>query len=173
MFGNGGVRRWERCRWLVGVLVLALLGGCDNELLGRLDALEKQAAQNLAAGQQFLRDNSGREGVVVTASGLQYRILRAGEGRRPGVDDRVRVHYRGTLIDGTPFDSSYDRGQPAVFPVGRLIPGWTEALQLMREGARWQLFIPSNLAYGQRSPSATIPPNSTLVFELELIAIEN
>nr|WP_207063380.1 FKBP-type peptidyl-prolyl cis-trans isomerase [Motiliproteus sp. SC1-56] len=155
-------------------MILALSGvvACDSELARRVAELDAQAAANLKEGQAFLAENAGREGVQQTESGLQYRVVRPGEGGRPSADDQVRVHYRGSLLDGTTFDSSYDRGSPAVFPVNRLIPGWTEALQLMREGAHWTLYIPSQLAYGKRSPSASIPPNSTLVFDLELLGIE-
>lgn len=160
-------------RWAPLVLVLATLslGGCDNELLGRIDKLEADASANADAGRAFLADNAKREGVVTTDSGLQYRIIREGSGARPQLTDRVRAHYRGALIDGTPFDSSYDRGEPAVFPVNRLIPGWTEALQLMPAGSHWELFIPAELAYGKRSPSPKIPSNSALVFELELLQV--
>ncbi|MEH6825428.1 MAG: FKBP-type peptidyl-prolyl cis-trans isomerase [Motiliproteus sp.] len=146
--------------------------GCDNELLSRLDKLEGKAEESLQAGRSFLTENASQAGVVVTDSGLQYRVLRAGAGASPSLSDRVRVHYRGTLIDGTEFDSSYARGEPARFPVAGLIPGWQEVLQLMRVGDHWQLFIPSGLAYGKRSPSPKIPSNSTLVFEMELLAIE-
>lgn len=146
--------------------------GCDNELLSRLDKLEGKAEANLLAGQRFLTVNARQTGVVTTGTGLQYRVLRAGAGASPLLSDRVRVHYRGTLIDGSEFDSSYARAQPARFPVAGLIPGWQEALQLMRVGDHWQLFIPSGLAYGKRSPSPKVPSSSTLVFEMELLAIE-
>ena len=160
-------------RWLLvpSMAAVMLLGGCDTELLGRLDNLEQTAELNRQAGRDFLAQNGKREGVVTTASGLQYRVIHMGQGGKPGLSDRVRAHYKGALIDGTPFDSSYDRGEPAVFPVDRLIPGWTEALQLMPAGSHWQLFVPAELAYGKRSPSAKIPPHSTLVFELELLEV--
>jgi FKBP-type peptidyl-prolyl cis-trans isomerase FkpA len=109
--------------------------------------------------------------VVTTASGLQYEVLASGSGAQPGPTDTVTVHYRGTLVDGTEFDSSHKRGQPSQFPVNRVIPGWTEALQLMKEGDKWKLTIPPNLAYGERGAGALIPPNSTLVFEVELIKV--
>ncbi|MEH6626666.1 MAG: FKBP-type peptidyl-prolyl cis-trans isomerase [Motiliproteus sp.] len=137
-----------------------------------MEKLRLLSEANLKAGQAFLEKNSRNPEVEVTASGLQYRIIRTGDGEQPKASDRVRVHYRGALIDGTQFDSSYDRGEAAVFPVSRLIPGWTEGLQLMKEGGHWQLFVPSNLAYGKKSPSPSIPTSSTLIFELELIAIE-
>nr|WP_281411974.1 FKBP-type peptidyl-prolyl cis-trans isomerase [Motiliproteus sediminis] len=139
--------------------------------MGRIDKLEADASLNAEAGRVFLAENARRQGVVTTATGLQYRIIREGSGTRPQLTDRVRAHYRGTLIDGTPFDSSYDRGEPAVFPVNRLIPGWTEALQLMPAGSHWELFVPAELAYGKRSPSPKIPSNSALVFELELLQV--
>ena len=118
-------------------------------------------------------DNNAKiEGVVVTESGLQYKIVEPGEGESPGPNDVVTVNYRGTLTDGTQFDSSYDRGQPATFPVSGVIAGWTEALQLMKPGAKWQLVIPSELAYGDRGAGQTIGPNATLVFDVELIKVE-
>lgn len=123
-------------------------------------------------GQAYLDQNKKREGVVTTASGLQYEILRAGKGENPKTTDRVVVHYRGTLIDGKQFDSSYDRGEPMTFGVTQVIPGWVEGLQLMKPGAKWKLFIPSNLAYGARGYPPLIPPNSSLIFDIELIEIE-
>jgi len=108
---------------------------------------------------------------VTTPSGLKYVVITSGNGKTPGPADKVTVHYRGTLTNGTEFDSSYKRGQPATFPVDRVIPGWTEALQLMKEGDKWKLTIPPNLAYGERGAGATIPPNSTLIFEVELIKV--
>jgi FKBP-type peptidyl-prolyl cis-trans isomerase FklB len=156
---------------LLGTLLLSLWG-CDSELLSRLDKLEGQAEANLQAGQIFLTENARQPGVRVTSSGLQYQILRAGTGAVPVLSDRVEVHYRGALIDGSEFDSSYARAEPARFPVKGLIAGWQEALQLMRVGDHWKLFVPSGLAYGKRSPSTQVPPNSTLVFEMELLAIQ-
>jgi len=134
--------------------------------------MENMAANNKAAGDAFLAENAKQEGIVVTASGLQYKILAAGEGDSPGPADIATVHYRGTLIDGTQFDSSYDRGEPATFPVGGVIAGWTEALQLMKPGAKWQLFIPAELAYGERGAGQDIGPNTTLLFDVELISVE-
>jgi FKBP-type peptidyl-prolyl cis-trans isomerase len=130
------------------------------------------AAKSLAEGQAFLAANKNKEGVKVLPSGLQYKVVKAGTGKRPTAGDRVKTHYRGRLIDGTEFDSSYSRGgQPAEFGVGRVIRGWTEALQLMREGAKWELYIPPNLAYDTRGMPPKIGPNSTLIFEIELIEV--
>ncbi|UCF95727.1 MAG: FKBP-type peptidyl-prolyl cis-trans isomerase [Desulfobacterales bacterium] len=129
-------------------------------------------AKNRAEGEAFLAENARKEGVKTQPSGLQYKVLQEGSGATPKASDTVRVHYRGTLIDGTEFDSSYSRGQPATFRADRVIAGWKEALQLMKEGAKWQLFIPAQLAYGERGAGAKIPPNSTLIFEVELLAIE-
>jgi len=123
-----------------------------------------------AAGEAFLAENAAREGVVTLDSGLQYEIIEAGDGPKPEASDTVTTHYHGTLIDGTVFDSSVERGEPASFPLNRVIPGWTEALQLMPTGAKWRLFIPPELAYGDRS-AGEIPPNSTLIFEVELLDI--
>ncbi|MDH1630113.1 FKBP-type peptidyl-prolyl cis-trans isomerase [Pseudomonas mosselii] len=123
-----------------------------------------------AAGKEFLADNAKREGIVTLASGLQYEVLTAGEGAKPTREDSVRTHYHGTLIDGTVFDSSYDRGQPAEFPVGGVIAGWTEALQLMNAGSKWRLYVPSELAYGAQGVGS-IPPHSTLVFDVELLDV--
>lgn len=128
--------------------------------------------KTLNRGEAFLEQNSKKEGVVVTASGLQYLVLRKGEGRKPGPTDRVTVHYRGTLIDGTEFDSSHKRGQPATFGLNQVIRGWTEGLQLMRVGGKHRLFIPSNLAYGKRGAGNLIGPDETLIFDVELLAIE-
>jgi FKBP-type peptidyl-prolyl cis-trans isomerase len=129
------------------------------------------AAGNSEAGAAFLAENAQRDGVTVTESGLQYEVVEAGSGASPGVDDQVEVHYRGTLIDGTVFDSSYDRGQTVTFGVTQVIAGWTEALQLMQEGATYKLYIPSDLAYGAGGAGQIIGPNATLIFDVELVAI--
>ncbi|MEM9602781.1 MAG: FKBP-type peptidyl-prolyl cis-trans isomerase [Pseudomonadota bacterium] len=130
-----------------------------------------KAKENIALGKQFLDANAGEDGVEVTASGLQYKVLTEGSGSdHPGARDRVKVHYHGTLIDGTVFDSSVDRGEPITFALNQVIPGWTEGLQLMVEGEKTRLFIPSNLAYGNRA-AGKIAPGSTLVFDVELLAI--
>jgi len=130
----------------------------------------KEAAANLAAGTAFLEANKAKEGVKVLPSGLQYKVVKEGTGNTPTADDKVKTHYRGTLIDGTEFDSSYKRNQPAEFGVTKVIKGWTEALQLMKVGGKWELYIPANLAYGQRG-RPSIPANSTLIFEIELLEI--
>ena len=126
---------------------------------------------NKKAGEEFLAINKNREGVVTLPSGLQYEILKKGEGKIPTATDQVKCHYHGTLIDGTVFDSSVERGTPATFGVNQVIPGWVEALQLMPVGSKWKLFIPSNLAYGESGAGQTIEPNSTLIFEVEVLDI--
>nr|WP_314480540.1 FKBP-type peptidyl-prolyl cis-trans isomerase [uncultured Pseudomonas sp.] len=139
-----------------------------REVMQAQAAAKAEAAA--AAGKQFLADNAKRDGIVTLASGLQYEALSAGEGAKPSREDQVRVHYHGTLIDGTVFDSSYDRGQPAEFPVGGVIAGWTEALQLMSAGSKWRLYVPSELAYGAQGVGS-IPPHSVLVFDVELLDV--
>jgi FKBP-type peptidyl-prolyl cis-trans isomerase FklB len=135
----------------------------------KMEAEQKEAAEKgRAEGKKFLEENAKKEGIKTTASGLQYKVLDPGKGKTPKATDLVRVHYRGRLIDGTEFDSSYKRGEPAEFPVGGVIKGWTEALQLMKEGAKYELYIPSDLAYGENGAGRDIPPNSTLIFEVEL-----
>jgi len=126
-------------------------------------------AENLAAGEAFLAENAKKPGIVTTASGLQYQVVTEGSGAQPGPTDNVTVHYQGTTIDGKEFDSSYKRGAPASFPLNRVIPGWTEGLQLMKEGAKYRLFIPAKLAYGERGAGRDIGPNSALIFDVELI----
>jgi FKBP-type peptidyl-prolyl cis-trans isomerase FklB len=130
------------------------------------------AKKNKAEGEAFLSENKKKEGVKALPSGLQYKVIKAGTGKKPKSNDTVTVHYRGTLINGAEFDSSYKRGQPVSFPVSGVIPGWTEALQLMEVGAKWQLFIPSNLAYGEQGAGRDIGPNATLIFEVELVSIQ-
>lgn len=134
-------------------------------------AQEALGKANLEAATKFLAENAAREGVVTTASGLQYEILTEGKGPKPTADDTVEVHYRGTLVDGTEFDSSYSRGETVTFGVGQVIPGWTEALQLMPVGSKWKLAIPADLAYGSGGAGNVIGPNAALVFEVELISI--
>jgi FKBP-type peptidyl-prolyl cis-trans isomerase FklB len=127
---------------------------------------------NKKEGDEFLAQNKTKEGVVTLPSGLQYKILKEGTGPKPSASDSVVCNYKGTLIDNTEFDSSYKRGQPATFPVGQVIKGWTEVLQLMPVGSKWQVFVPSDLAYGPRAPGGTIGPNATLIFEIELLSIQ-
>ena len=167
----------------------AVLQGIDQVISGSTPVLTDEEAQkikqeysqkkmtensskNKKEGEEFLAKNKEKEGVKTTASGLQYKVIKEGTGNTPQATSTVSVHYKGTLLDGTEFDSSYKRGQPAQFAVNQVIPGWTEALQLMKEGSKYQLFIPSNIAYGERGAGGAIQPNSTLIFEVELLKIE-
>jgi FKBP-type peptidyl-prolyl cis-trans isomerase FklB len=129
------------------------------------------AAQNLEAAEAFMAENTSKEGVKTLPSGLQYKVIQEGSGATPAATDKVTVHYRGTLTDGTEFDSSYSRNKPASFAVNRVVPGWTEALQLMQEGDKWLLFIPPKLGYAERGAGSKIPPNSALIFEVELLSV--
>ncbi|HVM90143.1 MAG TPA: FKBP-type peptidyl-prolyl cis-trans isomerase [Puia sp.] len=131
----------------------------------------EKAAANLKAGGDFLEKNKQKDGVVVLASGLQYEVMTTGNGPKPLVTDKVTCHYHGTLIDGTVFDSSVKRGRPATFPLNMVIKGWTEGLQLMPAGSKWRFFIPPHLGYGDRQVGSYISPNSTLIFEVELLDI--
>jgi FKBP-type peptidyl-prolyl cis-trans isomerase FklB len=133
----------------------------------------EQAGKHRAEGEAFLAANGKKEWVVTLPSGLQYKVLAAGKGKSPNPTDNVTVHYRGTLVDGTEFDSSYKRNAPATFGADRVIAGWKEALPMMKEGAKWQLFVPSKLAYGEQGSGSKIPPDSTLVFEIELISVQS
>lgn len=145
----------------------------ELENRSRLEArLREQGEKNRTEGERFLAENKGKEGVQTTASGLQYKILSEGAGPKPGPEDKVTVHYVGTLIDGTEFDSSIRRGQPATFPLNGVIRGWTEGLQLMPVGSKFRFFIPSDLAYGPRAAGPKISPNSTLIFDVELLNVE-
>ncbi len=140
-----------------------------NEYLQKLQGeLEERAKEE---GKKFLEANRQKDGVKETASGLQYVVEKEGEGAQPGSQDEVTVHYTGKLLDGTVFDSSVNRGEPATFPLNRVIPGWTEGVQLMKEGAKYTFFIPSDLAYGAQGVPNAIPPHSTLIFEVELIKV--
>ncbi|MBI5665642.1 MAG: FKBP-type peptidyl-prolyl cis-trans isomerase [Nitrospirae bacterium] len=134
--------------------------------------MQEMSDKNKKDGEAFLAENKKKEGVKTLPSGLQYKVIKEGDGDLPKATDTVTVHYKGTLIDGTEFDSSYSRGEPATFPVNGVIPGWTEALQLMKAGSKWQLFIPAGLAYGERGAGGKIGPNSALVFDVELISIK-
>ena len=144
-------------RW--GVLACVLLASCGQDQV-----------QDEVAAENFLAENGKREEVTTTESGLQYEVLEEGDGAQPTREDQVTVHYKGELLDGTVFDSSYDRGEPATFPLNRVIPGWTEGLQLMQVGAKYRFYIPPELGYGARD-TGTIPPNSTLIFQVELLSI--
>lgn len=148
--------------------VKEVMSAFEKEMQDKQTAKGKEAA---ASGEKFLTENKAKPGVKTTASGLQYKVLKEGSGPTPKETDTVKVNYRGTLIDGTEFDSSYKRGEPASFPVNRVIKGWTEALQLMKVGSKYQIFIPASLGYGERGAGAQIPPNSTLIFEVELLDI--
>lgn len=158
---------------------IEILAGLQEQVMARQEqmaaeqqaAFEKMAQKNLEDGQAFLAQNAKRDGVIVTESGLQYKILKPGSGAPPSAEDIVTVDYQGNFIDGTEFDSSYKRGEPVELSVNGIIPGWSEALLMMREGAKWRLFIPANLAYGPQGAPPTIEPNSTLVFEVELRSI--
>jgi FKBP-type peptidyl-prolyl cis-trans isomerase FklB len=151
-------------------LALGLAAGCGAK--NDKASMQTNSSANSDPGAAFLAANAKKDGVTTTASGLQYKVLKSGMGETPKLSDTVKVHYQGTLIDGTIFDSSIQRGQPISFPVGGVIAGWTEALQLMKVGDKWQLFIPARLAYGDQSPTPAIPPNSVLIFEVELLGVE-
>ena len=146
------------------------VGPLLNEYMGQMQA--KKAKEAAKEGEEFLAINATKKGVVTLESGMQYEVLTSGSGATPGLNDKVTTHYTGTLIDGTVFDSSVERGQPASFPVSGVIKGWTEALQLMKEGDKWKLYIPYDLAYGDRGAGADIGPYSTLIFEIELISVD-
>ncbi|MHA4846898.1 FKBP-type peptidyl-prolyl cis-trans isomerase [Flavitalea antarctica] len=135
-------------------------------------AKDSKADANAAAGEAFLKANAGKPGIVELPGGIQYEVLKEGSGAKPGPTSEVTCHYHGTLIDGTVFDSSVQRGSPASFPLNRVIKGWTEALQLMPLGSKWRLFLPPAMAYGDRQVGAVIGPNSTLIFEVELLGIK-
>ena len=143
----------------------------EQEEKQKAEAAEKGKAAK-QDGEKFLAENGKKEGVITTASGLQYQVLREGNGQSPKATDTVECHYEGTLIDGTKFDSSYDRGQTATFPLNQVIAGWTEGLQLMKEGGKYRFFIPYELGYGERGAGASIPPFSTLVFDVELVSVK-
>ncbi len=149
----------------------------QQEMQAAMETMHREAANraqaaNAQAGQDFLAKNQQQPGVKTLPSGLQYKVLKAGTGRSPKATDTVRTHYEGRLIDGTVFDSSIRRGEPAEFAVNRVIAGWTEALQLMKEGGKWQLFIPAKLAYGEQGAGGVIGPNATLIFEVELLEVK-
>lgn len=147
-----------------------------DKYFAEIEQKQKAEAAALGAamkkeGEEFLAANAGKEGVVTLPSGLQYKVISEGNGRKPGLKDKVRCHYSGTFVDGTKFDSSYDRGEAAVFGVNQVIAGWTEALQLMPAGSKWELYIPYNLGYGEHGAPGSIPPYSALVFTVELLEV--
>jgi len=149
-----------------------LMEAAFQEISAKMQAQQAEQAKELSAeGEKFLAENAKRDEVTVTASGLQYEVLTAAEGEKPGQASTVRTHYHGTLINGDVFDSSYDRGQPAEFPVGGVIAGWTEALQMMSVGSKWRLYVPYSLAYGEQGAGGAIGPYSTLIFDVELLEI--
>lgn len=149
------------------------LDSFQKQMMEKMQAKQKVAGEkNVKDGEKFLAENAKKDGVKVLPSGLQYKVLKSGNGKSPKATDTVKTHYHGTLIDGTVFDSSVERKDPATFPVNQVIPGWTEALQLMKEGDKWQLVLPSKLAYGEQGAGGKIGPNSVLVFEVELLSIE-
>jgi len=150
-----------------------VLAAFEQSMRARQEGLRRTVGEkNKKEGEIFLSENKAKEGVKTAPSGLQYRVIKPGTGKKPQPTDTVTVDYRGTLVDGTEFDSSYRRGKPATFPVSGVIPGWTEALQMMEEGAKWQIVIPAKLAYGEQGAGQAIGPNATLIFEVELISIQ-
>ncbi len=151
-----------------------VLAQFQTEMREKAEAQVKEVGEkNKKEGESFLAKNKGEKGVVTLESGLQYKVMTEGKGKTPKASDTVKTHYQGTLVDGTVFDSSYERGEPVSFPVGGVIRGWTEALQLMKEGAKWKLFVPADLAYGDRGAGQKIGPHAALIFEVELLSIEN
>jgi len=151
----------------------AIMMAYQTQLMAKQEEKRKaDGEKQKEAGQKFLAENKSKAGVQTTATGLQYKVIKMGTGPKPLATDKVKCHYKGTLIDGKQFDSSIDRGEPAVFPVTGVIPGWTEVLQLMPVGSKWQVFIPSELGYAERGAGEDIGPNATLIFEIELISIE-
>ena len=166
---------------LMAAGLLMGMAGCNNSNTSSEQTTEETTTEaengqeikdNATIGREFLEENAKNDSVVQTASGLQYMVLKEGKGAKPGPTDEVTVHYTGRLINGTVFDSSVERGEPATFPLNKVIPGWTEGLQLMSEGAKYRLFIPSELAYGEKGAGEQILPNSTLIFDVELIKVE-
>ena len=161
----------------LGVMAVLVIG-CMHTAVYAADAasvskgnLMQTTTNDQSTGEAFLASNKSKPNVVTLPDGLQYKVIKEGDGRKPGLNDTVTVHYSGTLIDGSEFDSSYKRGQPATFPVSGVIPGWTEALQLMKAGSVWELYIPSNLAYGANGAPPVIGPNQVLIFKVELLSV--
>lgn len=151
----------------------AVLAQFQKKMKEKAESQVKEVAEkNKKEGEAFLSNNKKEKGVITLESGLQYMVMTEGKGKTPKASDTVKTHYKGTLVDGTVFDSSYERGEPVSFPVGGVIRGWTEALQLMKEGSKWKLFVPSDLAYGERGAGQKIGPHAALIFEVELLSIE-
>ena len=159
----------EEARAVIEALVQEQQAKAAEQQQAAAEELAAQAEKNKQEGAEFLEANMAKEGVMTTDSGLQYKVLVEGSGESPTAEDTVQVHYRGTLIDGTEFDSSHSRGEPTEFKVGAVIAGWTEALQMMKEGDKWELYIPSDLAYGERGAGPHIGPDAVLIFEVELL----
>jgi len=162
--GKEPAMKQEEIRTTISELQKRLIGAREKEL-------KEMADRNLGPSLAYLEENKKKEGIKVLPSGLQYKVLTEGSGKTPKATDTVTVHYIGTLINGAEFDSSYKRGQPLTFPVNAVIPGWSEALQLMKEGSKWRIFIPPSLAYGERG-MGPVPPNSTLIYDIELISVK-
>jgi len=150
----------------------AVLAVQNRVMAAQKKEFKEKAAKNLDEGRKFLAENAKKEGVITLPSGLQYKVLASGSGKTPALNSTVTVHYKGMFIDGTEFDSSYNRGEPTPFQVKGLIRGWNEALQLMKEGDKWLIFVPPELAYGERGAGDRIPPNATLIFEVTLISVQ-
>ena len=163
----------QELKLIITMTIVSLMAACgpSREETEALKATQEFKSEKSVAGDQFRANNGARPKVITLASGLQYEVIKTGIGPTPGPTDTVSTHYHGTLIDGTVFDSSVERGVPAKFPVDRVIAGWTEALQIMAVGSKWRLVIPPELAYGERAVGAIIPANATLVFEVELLSI--
>jgi len=184
LFGNDSLQSLDKNNFLAGFIAGAedkagvSMQEAQNYVQTHADAIKAKAmevkyADNKAAGEKFLAENASKEGVKTTASGLQYKVIKEGKGEIPTDSSTVKVHYKGTLIDGTEFDSSYKRNEPTTFRANQVIKGWTEALTMMPVGSKWELYIPQELAYGARETGSQIKPFSTLIFEVELISVEN
>jgi FKBP-type peptidyl-prolyl cis-trans isomerase FklB len=169
--GEKGAMTEQEMRDAIQPIQKELAAKRAEEMKKSAEMRKQLAEKNKAAGAAFLAGNSKKKGVVTLPSGLQYKITKEGTGKSPQKTDKAKIHYRGTLINGTQFDSSLKRGEPATFGVDKVIKGWTEALQLMKEGAKWTIYVPSNLAYGERGAGSMIGPNETLIFEVELISV--
>ena len=184
LFGNDSLQSLDKNNFLAGFIAGAedkagvSMQEAQNYVQTHADAIKAKAmevkyADNKAAGEKFLAENASKEGVKTTASGLQYKVIKEGKGAIPTETSTVKVHYKGTLVDGTEFDSSYSRNEPTSFRANQVIKGWTEALTMMPVGSKWELYIPQELAYGARETGSQIKPFSTLIFEVELISVEN